>query len=251
MSSSETDKEREELRRYLLGLVAESEREAVDRRLLTDSEFYEELQATEDDLVDEYLSGKLTEQERRQFELHFAIGEERQKKLQFGRSWQNHIRPQEEPQFFLRNVLNVRAVLVFAVCLIFVGGIITWWVARQPVRHSALQQTLAVTLRSGSVRGFGQATSQLHRPPADSLVNVQLQLAAKNHNSYNVDLSQENVVIKPFKDLQAQAENGHFIVVVPVESGLLNEGDYTFSLTGISGSNPPEPEGSYHLRVTR
>ena len=255
MSSSDNNKGREELRQYLLGLLAESEREPVDRRILTDSAFYEELHATEDDLVDEYLAGKLTEQERRQFELHFAVGEERHKKLQFARSWQNYLRPDDERAkvAFLGfgDGLNVRALLVFAVCLIFVGGIVAWFVSRQPSPPAAPQQTLAITLKSGTVRGIGQATSQLPKPPANSLVNVQLQLANKNHTSYNVDLSQENVVIKPFKDLRALAENGHFVVIVPVESRLLDAGDYTFSLTGISDSNPPEPEGSYHLRVTR
>jgi len=254
MGSSDNDKDREELRQYLLGLLAESEREPVDRRILTDSEFYEELQATEDDLVDEYLSGKLTEQERRQFELHFASGEERHNKLQFGRSLQKHLRPQEERGKLafvgFGERLNSRAMLVFAVCLIFVG-IIAWFVIRQSGRQSRPQQTLAITLKSGAVRGIGQATSQLARPPANSLVNVHLQLTNKNHTSYNVDLSQENVVLKPFKDLHALGENGNFVVVVPVQSDLLDAGDYTFSLTGISDSNPPEPEGNYYLRVTR
>jgi hypothetical protein len=41
------------------------------QRMLTDSAFYEEFLATEDDLVDQYVSGTLTDEERRQFEVTF------------------------------------------------------------------------------------------------------------------------------------------------------------------------------------
>src|SRR5437867_6219130 len=94
----------DDLRRYLLGSLAEKLRKPLEQRVLTDSRFYEELLATEDDLVDEYLAGQLNEQERLQFESHFSILEERQRKVRFGRTLRDYLDsfpvadPQEEHQ---------------------------------------------------------------------------------------------------------------------------------------------------------
>ncbi|HBR57998.1 MAG TPA: hypothetical protein DEA22_11115, partial [Blastocatellia bacterium] len=50
-----------ELRRFLLGLVeSESEREAIELRLLQDPDFLEELEASEDDIIEDYVDGSLS-----------------------------------------------------------------------------------------------------------------------------------------------------------------------------------------------
>lgn len=77
----------EVIRRYLLGDVAdEVQRQSIEERLLTDDEYYEELLVEEDELIDCYLSGALTDSEQRQFEMHFLVTPERHQKLRFARA---------------------------------------------------------------------------------------------------------------------------------------------------------------------
>lgn len=59
------------LRRYLLGELPEPERERVEERLLSDDDLYERLLLAEDDLIDEYVSGALDDQDQERFGRRF------------------------------------------------------------------------------------------------------------------------------------------------------------------------------------
>ena len=74
------------IRRYLLGTAAPAEREGIERRLLADPAFYDEVSAGEDELLDEYLGGRLPPRERAAFESVFLAAPERQQKLRFARA---------------------------------------------------------------------------------------------------------------------------------------------------------------------
>ncbi|MCA1615613.1 MAG: hypothetical protein LC800_16235, partial [Acidobacteria bacterium] len=71
------------IRRYLLGTAAPAEVEQIERRLLADPAFYDEVSASEDELLDEYVGGRLAARERENFESVFLAAPERRQKLGF------------------------------------------------------------------------------------------------------------------------------------------------------------------------
>jgi hypothetical protein len=71
------------LRRYLLGDLGEETQRHLEERLVTDTEYFQELLIVEDELVDEYVRGDLSEQEKEDFESHFLCSRERREKLSF------------------------------------------------------------------------------------------------------------------------------------------------------------------------
>ena len=71
------------IRRYLLGTSAPAEQELIELRLLADRTFYDEVSAAEDELLDEYLDGRLAGRERENFDDIFLAAPERQQKLRF------------------------------------------------------------------------------------------------------------------------------------------------------------------------
>ena len=79
------------VRDYLLGLDQNGEQEKIEERLLTDDQFFEEFLATEEDLIQDYVDGDLTETEKKQFENHFLISPERQEKLKFAQSLRRNL----------------------------------------------------------------------------------------------------------------------------------------------------------------
>lgn len=82
----------EVIRRYLLGdATDEDQRRSIEGRLLTDDEYYEELLVEEDELIDRYLSGALTDNERKQFEKHFLATPERHQKVHFARAFKRMV----------------------------------------------------------------------------------------------------------------------------------------------------------------
>jgi hypothetical protein len=74
------------MRRYLLGDLPQEERARLEDGYSTDADMFEEMLATENDLIDSYVRGELTEVERRQFEAEFLQSPQRQEKVEFART---------------------------------------------------------------------------------------------------------------------------------------------------------------------
>jgi anti-sigma factor RsiW len=80
-----------ELRRYLLGDLAGAARERVERRLLTEPDFLEELLVGEEELIDEYVGGQTSAGDRLKFERHFLSTPERRRQLGFARALSRYV----------------------------------------------------------------------------------------------------------------------------------------------------------------
>src|ERR1039457_904643 len=74
------------LRRYFLGDLPKEERARLEDRYLVDVELFEELLAAENDLIDAYVRGELTEAETQQFEMEYLKSPERRDRLDFARA---------------------------------------------------------------------------------------------------------------------------------------------------------------------
>lgn len=85
------------VRRYLLGELAEEEREGLEQRLLTDDGFYETFAAleevVEDELIDQYADGELTDAEHESFTRLLESNLERAEKLRLVRDLREHVVP--------------------------------------------------------------------------------------------------------------------------------------------------------------
>jgi hypothetical protein len=86
------------MKRYLLGELAEPEQQALEERLMTSDEYFDQLLIAEDDLVDEYLRGTLSAREKERFNGHFLCTPERRHKLNFSRSLQRYVATHAETQ---------------------------------------------------------------------------------------------------------------------------------------------------------
>src|SRR5437762_8760452 len=86
-----TPEAQELIRRYLLGQLSEGVREKFEQELLTSDDLFQELLVIEDELVDEYLAGKLNVEDGASFEQHFLVTPERHEKLNFGRAFDKYL----------------------------------------------------------------------------------------------------------------------------------------------------------------
>jgi anti-sigma factor RsiW len=77
---------RTRLTHYLLGEVSQDERAEIEEEYLRNDELFEELVAAENDLIDDYVRGKLSGAERAQFEARFLSLPEKRERVQFARS---------------------------------------------------------------------------------------------------------------------------------------------------------------------
>ena len=74
---------RQALRQYLLGSLPQEDLPGLEERLLTDEGAFEGLLVEEEELIDDYVAGDLSADERSRFERHFLSTEERRRQLNF------------------------------------------------------------------------------------------------------------------------------------------------------------------------
>ncbi|MCI0486465.1 MAG: hypothetical protein L0229_07675 [Blastocatellia bacterium] len=69
--------------RYLLGDMKEEERTRVEERFFEDDEFYAQMTALQEELIDDYVHGDLAARERDLFEKHFLSSPKRRERVEF------------------------------------------------------------------------------------------------------------------------------------------------------------------------
>ena len=79
------------MKNYLLGTLDPEQRRQLEQRILSEPDLHEELSLNEEELIDQYVEGSLSELERQQFETNFLITPKRQKDLQFGRLLKRYV----------------------------------------------------------------------------------------------------------------------------------------------------------------
>ena len=80
------EQDTEKLRRYLLGNLSPTEDDAVETAYLTSDDVFQKLLAAEEDLIDAYVAGALSEADRRRFEEHFMASPARRERVAFARA---------------------------------------------------------------------------------------------------------------------------------------------------------------------
>jgi len=84
--------EKEDLmQRFLLGTVSEQEQVEIEDRFVADDDFFEQLLALEDELIDAYERGALTTRERALFESRFLTRPSGRERLDFARTLRSSI----------------------------------------------------------------------------------------------------------------------------------------------------------------
>ncbi len=66
---------------YLLGELSAEEQRHIDEQLFVNDDYFERLMATEDELIEDYLRGRLSATERQQFERNFLNSADLRKKV--------------------------------------------------------------------------------------------------------------------------------------------------------------------------
>src|SRR5262245_49087792 len=74
------------LREFLLGKLADEDRERIEDLFLTDAQFKERVLALEQDLIDDYLEDCLSQEEKERFLARYAQTDEQRRQLRITRA---------------------------------------------------------------------------------------------------------------------------------------------------------------------
>ena len=249
----------EVLRSYLLGTLEAEPRAKLEEGILCDPAAYDELLLLEEELIDQYVAGGLSETERQQFETHFLVTAERQNKLRFGQLLDRYMSSQKLPAYS-KNVpvpqLNQTlpsgrfVPIAFAAIVVAVmgAGLLTWYVVRKPADLPTVQidesRLVVVQLAPSSVETKGVTV------PPQSFVKPELAVPNTSFKNYKSELFREN---KPLQTnaLSMETNGAHQIVPLTITGETLSPGDYQVKLSGVSESGQDEFIDNYSFRVNK
>lgn len=261
------------MRAYLLGTLEANRRTIFEERLLREEELYEELLAAEEELIDEYVSGELSKLEQRQFETHFAIGAERQKKVRFGTqlkrfatshpaTWADEPADQAETtapakkrfSFFLplihRPALAFGALLVAALTVALLYTLTMKETAEQQALDQGQPPTIVATLSPGLTRSAGTTNRVTVPPKGPFQVKLRLELTNASFNNYKSQLFRESEPLLTRDKLTIEASGRQQVVPVVIAGEILSPGDYRLKLSGVLDSGADEFIDNYSFRIT-
>jgi hypothetical protein len=128
------------VRRYVLGTLTEAECDAIEREYFVHADALDRVSSVEDDLIDEYLSGELSAQEREQFERYYLTTPCHRRRVAVARA----IRTAASQRALERRGPDrqwLAAAAIAATVLIAAGG--AWMLRERPQTRSAPREDVA------------------------------------------------------------------------------------------------------------
>jgi hypothetical protein len=232
------------LRRYVLGELEERLRLELEELLLTDTDAFEALGVIEDELIEKYMEGSGTAEDRRAFEQSFLDSPERQRRLDFARALRARASRKGPRMSSVRPLawIGLAAVLVVSV------GTTVLMRSSGPER---LPPVASYDLAGGLIRAGG-SLPRVVVPAGAVVVDLRVELPSNDYPAYKAAvLDEDGKEVWSASKLAANEQGGAVAIVLPVASTLLPPGDYQAKLSGLPASGEPEALGSYPFRVAR
>jgi hypothetical protein len=239
------------LRRYLLGDLDGEIRQKLEEELMTDESSLEELEAVEDELLDECVLGKLTPAEEEKVKRTFLSTPEREERLRFAKVFHRYAASQKS----LEAVNPVRLttapaflgwpvrIALFVALAIVVGGV---WLYNRSTQNPPRLAMITLTPTSSS-RGEATAITKVRLAPGTDVLKVVLELPAEvKGQNLRAELESESGVTKR---LEVSEENSREAAVT-IAASQLRPAQYALKLFAINpdGSEQRIP-GSYFFTV--
>jgi hypothetical protein len=252
----------ETIKNYLLGSLEESRKTQLEEQLLNDAQLFEELLIAEDELVDHYVAGRLSVEDKARFESYFLATPDRIRKTQFGRAFHKYLErndtaeaPAAVSSAPFRNQSQFwkvrRPVFAFAalavVCLLSLG--LYWSLFYKDFPGS--NKPHVITLAAGISRSVGAGFHRETIPADASTIELRLVVSEIRHRSYNAAIRSATTTIENLTSSKTLEQNGEKSVVFSVEAKRLPPDDYQVKLTGTDEAGETEIIDSYSFGITR
>jgi hypothetical protein len=267
------------VRQFLLGKVTDEERQRIETLFLTDAEVKERIIAAEQELIDDYLEGALTTEDREKFHLRYGQTPEQQQKLRIARSIKEWASAETAvPQTItvrttswgiLGRVLWSKPALVtsisLAVIIVIVAAVWLRALNEQRNKRLALEQELAqlnspstlnespsqtldlspVTVRSG------ERQAEIKRRSGIRIVELRLPwLQQERYSTYQAEIRRlRDAESFTVPNLQGR-DDGGYAIGVRLPTHMLVPGQYQIHLSGIAGDGAPGLAEDYAFAVS-
>ncbi len=248
-----TNHDQAKVRQYLLGHLSDEEQQDIQGRLLTDDDLFEELEISKGELIEEYVSGELRENERRWFESHYLSSAEGRQRYTFTIALNCLKHPVLAPQIpsvserlraFLTKWRWAVAVAVPAALVVAIGiGLQISRRSQTPPTSYAFSLNSTVSQRSPGDARYLKVP--LTPETAELRITLQLPQGVTHGTNYRVELDDRREI----RSLEATAHDSNSVLVV-IPTAQLTEGLYALRLYSSSdGGSEQLIPGEYLFRT--
>ena len=266
----------DEIVRYLLGEMEEPELLVIENRLMSDSNFFAEVRALEDELIDSYLNGELSGPQEKRFREQFLVTAKRREQLQFAQALRRHLRengPGPLPGGLLGNPRTAAAwiiatLLVLCVIEAILAGRFSADLRREEQHVAGLKRELQATAadrdreRRNSLAASGihivplqpvtrDAGKKVMRDSAPVFLELQLPVGQPG-DSFSVQVQdQEGKAVARFEHLFVATIDSTRVVLVPLPPETIPDGDFNLFLEDNSSDSHSSTPLRYSFRIMR
>ena len=246
--------DQESIRRYLLGPLSANEQQKIEERLMTEDDFFEQLEISKDEVLEDYCAGDLTATEREWLEHHFLASPEGKFRRRFALALDQLAvsdpavvpvtkiseRPSLIERFkaFWEGLSLAHAAVAAAVVLVIVGAV----AVKSGLFSSKPTTSLAVTLISSPATrgGESQPRQKISIPPnVDELaINLVLPASPPPGASYRVELDDRSRT----RSVEVEGDDAKSVQIkIPAEQ--LERGPYVLKVftSDANGGEQPVP----------
>jgi hypothetical protein len=257
--------------RYLLGeALTDAEQAEIEERYFTDDVYFDRLLAVEDDLIDSYVRGGLSADERAQFEHNFLASNRRREKWEAQRAIASFFRARSKPtgfvsawvQFFRSQTLGARTLATASAFIVIAAVIVLAWAYTDTHRKSDVLQAHLERLQEEAAKLPAIATfvlqperlrsgngEQLEIGPSTRWVvlRVEIPQLANGFSTFAASLNTaDGQEISEQKGLSRDASS----VEIVLPGSTLKRGDYVLSLTAEDAERQMQLP-AYQFRIDR
>jgi hypothetical protein len=257
---SESTEQRLRMRRYLLGQLSESECQSVEQQFVSDSNYRQEVRILEDDLVDDYVTRRMSHDDLAQFEAHYLVTQQKQEKVLVARALNSYVLRRRRYRWLGvdRRTAYALAASVLIVTLIALG--LWFWLNRRPGKPVDTYQAQIKSLNDGtstvtpSVRSIILPNSTKHGSPSvdvavrksTRVVELLLILPQVEYERFGAVITSEGTHIQyTLTDLVSQMSPDGKVLAIKLPAELLKPDTYYIDINVVNQQGQPEVVADY------
>jgi hypothetical protein len=227
-----------EVRPWLLGLLPEQESRSLEERMITDSGLYEEVFIVEEELIDDYIAGRLSADERKAFESYFMNSAERQEQFRIANALRVYIGDTKE----IRSSTEVRRRWPFAAMSLAAAALVI--AALVWLQPGGFGKSYSVVLTPGGPTRDSGTVQQITIPPDTDTLELDLKLTRNDFQKYRATLlNADGGTIQTTDNLTGPTPR----FSVPTQQ--TPPGDYQLKVDGVNPNGTFESADSYRFVI--
>jgi hypothetical protein len=253
------------IRRYLLGGLSIRERARLEERYFKSDDLFEKMEMVEDELIDAYVRGQLSESESRLFEENYLSSERRRDKVRIARELLEYAAKAELPALItpIATRFGFQRLAFLAGSLLF-AGIVGWRLSTlhhshrsgPPGRNRPLTLSgshvppaqplpIALLLRSSRRGTTGGGPNLLTIPPGEYPILLEVYPQDMSSNRFSAELFQRGRSVRRQDVIPAAGQK----LILKLHSSDLPSGSYILSVIGLGDGAKPLTRERFGLEV--